>query len=187
VVRSIVTSLRMLLAVTLLVGVLYPLAVWGVGQVAFSSRANGSLVTVDGDPVGSSLIGQSFEGPEWFVGRPDAFDPSASGPSNLGPTNPALGAVVRERLDAVSAADDPAGPVPVEAVTGSGSGLDPHISPAYARQQAPRVAAARGLPLSDVLALIDAHTEGRTWGFLGEPRVNVLLINLALERLASGS
>jgi potassium-transporting ATPase KdpC subunit len=184
-IRSILTSLRMLVVVTIVVGVLYPLAVWGIGQVAFSSRADGSLVVVDGEPVGSSLIGQSFEGPEWFVGRPDAFDPAASAPSNLGPSNPALGDAVRERLDAVTAADDPAGSVPVDAVTGSGSGLDPHISPAYARLQAARVAAARGLPVSDVLALIDAHTEGRTWGFLGEPRVNVLLLNLALEGLAS--
>ena len=185
--RSVLTSLRMLVVVTIVVGVAYPLAVWGIGQVAFSSRANGSLVTVNGEPVGSSLIGQSFEGPQWFVGRPDAFDPSASAPSNLGPSNPALGDAVRERLDALTAADDPVGSVPVDAVTGSGSGLDPHISPAYARLQAPRVAAARGLPVTDVLALIDAHTEGRTWGFLGEPRVNVLLLNLALEGLASGS
>ena len=183
--RSVLTSLRMLLVVTILVGVLYPLVVWGIGQVAFSSRADGSLVFVDGKPVGSSLIGQSFEGSEWFVGRPDAFDPSASAPSNLGPSNPALGDAVRERLDAVTVADDPAASVPVDAVTGSGSGLDPHISPAYARLQAARVASSRGLPVSDVLALIDAHTEGRTWGFLGEPRVNVLLLNLALEGLAS--
>ena len=144
--RSVLTSLRMLLVVTIVVGVLYPLVVWGIGQVAFSSRADGSLVLVDGEPVGSSLIGQAFEGLEWFVGRPDAFDPSASAPSNLGPSNPALGDAVRERLDAVTVADDPAASVPVDAVTGSGSGLDPHISPAYARLQAPRVAAAARAP-----------------------------------------
>lgn len=181
--RAIVSALRMLLVLTVVVGVLYPLAIWGVGRVVFSERADGSLVRHDGEVVGSSLIGQAFEGPAWFVGRPDAFDPAASGPSNLGPTNPELGAAVSERLDAIRSSDG-GSQVPVDAVTGSGSGLDPHISPAYARLQAPRVAEARGLELSDVMALIDEHTEGRTLGFLGEPRVNVLGLNVALEELA---
>jgi potassium-transporting ATPase KdpC subunit len=181
--RAIVSALRMLLVLTFVAGVLYPLAIWGVGRVAFSDRADGSLVTHDGEVVGSSLIGQAFEGPAWFVGRPDAFDPAASAPSNLGPTNPELGAAVSERLDAIRSSDG-ASEVPVDAVTGSGSGLDPHISPAYARLQAPRVAEARGLEVSDVMALIDEHTEARTFRFLGEPRVNVLRLNLALEELA---
>ncbi|HEY5904995.1 MAG TPA: potassium-transporting ATPase subunit KdpC [Actinomycetota bacterium] len=181
--RAIVSALRMLLVLTVVVGVLYPLAVWGVGRVAFSDRADGSLLSRDGEVVGSSLIGQAFEGPGWFIGRPDAFDPAASAPSNLGPTNPELGAAVSERLDSIKSSDG-ASEVPVDAVTGSGSGLDPHISPAYARLQAPRVAEARGLEVSDVMALIDEHTEGRTFGFLGEPRVNVLRLNLALEELA---
>ncbi len=182
--RATLSALRMLLVMTVMVGVLYPLAIWGVGRVAFSDRADGSLVTRDGVVVGSSLIGQAFEGPEWFVGRPDAYDPAASAPSNLGPTNPELGAAVSERLDAIEAADGIASDVPVDAVTGGGSGLDPHISPAYARLQAPRVAEARGLDIDEVIALIERHTQGRTLGFLGEPRVNVLQLNLALEELA---
>jgi K+-transporting ATPase ATPase C chain len=181
--RAIVSALRMLLVLTLVVGVLYPLAIWGVGRVVFSDRADGSLVTRDGKVVGSSLLGQAFEGPAWFAGRPDAFDPAASGPSNLGPTNPELGDAVSERLDAIRSSDAAAA-VPADAVTRSGSGLDPHISPAYARLQAPRVAEARGLELSEVMTLIDEHTEGRTFGFLGEPRVNVLGLNIALEELA---
>ena len=138
--------------------------------MAFSDQAEGSLLSRGDEVVGSSLIGQSFEGPAWFTGRPDAFDPAASGPSNLGPTNPALGAAVADRLEAIRPADGD-GQVPVDAVTGSGSGLDPHISPAYARLQAPRVAKARGLEQQEVMALIAEHTDGRTFGFLGEPRV----------------
>jgi len=181
--RATVSAIRMLLVLTVVVGVLYPLAIWGVGGVAFSDRADGSLVTRDGEVVGSSLIGQAFEGPAWFAGRPDAYDPAASAPSNLGPTNPELGAAVSERLDAIRSSDG-AAEVPVDAVTGSGSGLDPHISPAYARLQAPRVAGARGLELGDVMTLIEEHTEGRSFGVLGEPRVNVLGLNIALEELA---
>lgn len=181
--RAIVSSLRMLLVLTVVVGVLYPLAIWGVGRVVFPDQADGSLVMRDGEVVGSSLIGQAFEGPAWFVGRPDAFDSAASGPSNLGPRNLELGDAVSERLDAIRFSDG-AGLVPVDAVTGSGSGLDPHISPAYARVQARRVAEARGLELGDVMTLIEEHTEGRTFGVLGEPRVNVLVLNLALDELA---
>ena len=184
--RSFIAAGRMVLVLSIVLGIAYPLVITGIGQVAFTHRADGSLVEAGGSVVGSSLIGQAFEGPQWFVGRPDAFDPAASAPSNLGPTNPDLGTAVRERVDAIVAADAPAGPIPVDAVTGSASGLDPDISPAYARLQAPRVADARGLELDQVLALIDEHTEGRTFGFLGDPRVNVLMLNLALEGLASG-
>ena len=172
----------MLLVMTIVLGVAYPLVITAAAQGLFGQRANGSLVEAGGTTVGSALIGQSFDGPGWFHGRPGSYDPTASGPSNLGPSNPALGDAVRGRLDTVIASDGPAGSVPVDAVT---SGLDPDISPAYARLQAPRVAAARGLDVADVLAMIDAHTEDRTFGFLGEPRVNVLLLNLALEGLAS--
>lgn len=178
--RATIAAARMLLVMTVLVGVLYPLAVLGVGRVAFADRAEGSLVERDGRVVGSSLIGQAFEGPAWFVGRPDAYDPAASAPSNLGPTNAELGAAVEERLEAAGLD----GEVPADAVTSSGSGLDPHISPAYARAQAARVAEARGLDLDAVLALIDEHTQGRTFGFLGEPRVHVLALNLALDEVA---
>ncbi len=183
--RQAIASIRMLLVITLAVGVAYPLVTTAVAQVAMSHRANGSLVrAADGRVVGSELIGQAFEGPEWFHGRPDVFDPTASAPSNLGPSNPELGKLVRERLDAIRTSDDPQGPVPVDAVTGSGSGLDPDISPDYARLQAARVAAARGIPVDRVLALVDQLVEGRQLGFLGDPHVNVLMLNLALERLA---
>jgi K+-transporting ATPase ATPase C chain len=181
--RATVSALRMLVVLTVVVGLLYPLAVWGIGRVAFADRADGSLVDRGGAVVGSSLIGQAFEGPAWFVGRPDAYDPAASAPSNLGPTNPELGAAVAERVEAIRAADGGA-QVPVDAVTASASGLDPHIGPAYARLQAPRVAEARGLELETVMALIEEHMSGRTFGFLGEPRVNVLELNIALDELA---
>lgn len=182
--RATIIAIRMLLVLTVLLGALYPLAVFGVARLAFAHRADGSLIERDGEVVGSSLVGQAFEGPEWFVGRPDAFDPSASGPSNLGPTNPALGAAVRERLTETGLEEADLDVVPADAVTSSGSGLDPHISPAYARLQAPRVAESRGLELAEVMALIAEHTQGRTLGFLGEPRVHVLELNLALDDLA---
>lgn len=182
--RATLSALRMLLVMTVVVGLLYPMVVWGIGRVAFPDEADGSLITHDGEVVGSSLIGQAFEGSAWFVGRPDAYDPAASAPSNLGPTNPELGALVAERLAAIEDDATDAASVPVDAVTASGSGLDPHISPTYARLQAPRVAEARGLEVGEVMALIDGHTADRTLGFLGEPRVNVLELNLALEELA---
>ena len=185
--RSFIAAGRMVLVLSIVLGIAYPLVITGIGQVVFMHRADGSLVEAGGSVVGSSLIGQAFEGPQWFVGRPDAFDPAASAPTNLGPTNPDLGSAVGERVAAIVEADAPAGPIPVDAITGSASGLDPNISPAYARLQAPRVADARGLELDQVLSLIDAHTEGRTFGFLGDPRVNVLMLNLALEGLASGT
>lgn len=183
--RSLIAGLRMVVVLTLFLGLVYPLVVTAIAQGVFAHRAEGSLVEVDGTVVGSSLIGQAFEGPEWFIGRPDAYDPAASGPTNLGPSNPELGAAVKERVGAITGSDAPAGPIPVDAVTSSASGLDPDISPAYATLQAPRVADARGVPLDQVLALIDDQTQGRTFGFLGQPRVNVLQLNLALEGLAS--
>lgn len=186
--RQTVAALRMMVVLTLVFGVLYPLAVTGIAQLTSRGRADGSLLSVDGRVVGSSLIGQVFAGDGWFHGRPDAFDPRASGPSNLGPSNPALGEGAAKAAAAVRAAEGlSAGALlPVDAVTTSGSGLDPDISPAYARLQAPRVARVRGLPIERVQSLIEEQTAGRTWGILGEPRVNVLLLNLALERLASG-
>ena len=182
--RSLIAALRMLLVLTVLLGIAYPVAITGIGQSLFGTRADGSLVEAGGAVVGSELIGQAFEGPEWFTGRPDAYDPTASAPSNLGPTNPELGAAVEERVAAITEADAPE-VIPVDAVTGGGSGMDPHISPAYAMVQAPRVADARGLELGQVTTLIDDYTEGRTLGFMGEARVNVLLLNLAVEGLAS--
>ena len=179
----------MLVVMTIVLGVAYPLAVWGIGQVAFSWHARtAASSTVDGEPVGSSLIGQAFDGPEWFIGRPDAFDPSASAPSNLGPSNPALGDAVRERLDAVTAADEPRR----VGARRCGHGQRERTRPPYLARIRTAAGATggggpRARPSTDVLALIDAHTEGRTSGFLGEPRVNVLLLNLALEGLASGS
>ncbi len=183
--RSLIAALRMLVVMTVLLGIAYPVAITGIGQGLFGARADGSFVEAGGSVVGSELIGQAFEGPEWFTGRPDAFDPTASAPSNLGPTNPELGAAVQERVAAITEADAPEGSIPVDAVTGGGSGMDPHISPAYAMLQAPRVADARGLELGQVTTLIDDYTEGRTLGFMGEARVNVLLLNLAVEGLAS--
>lgn len=188
--RQWVAAVRMFLVITVVTGVLYPLAVTGVAQLTMRRPADGSLVTdADGSVVGSVLIGQAVKGPTWFHGRPDAYDPTASAPSNLGPTNPELGQTAATNADAVRRLNGLASdvPLPLDAVTSGGSGLDPDITVAYARLQAPRVAAARGLPVDAILALIDAHTSGRTFGVLGEPRVNVLLLNLALEGLASNS
>ncbi|HRW36665.1 MAG: K(+)-transporting ATPase subunit C [Acidimicrobiales bacterium] len=185
--RQLVPALRILAVLTVLCGIAYPLVATGVAQAAFGDRADGSLLRdADGDVVGSSLLGQAFEGDEWFWPRPsaagDGYDGSASSPSNLGPTNPELLAAVAERIAAYGQANGlaPDASVPVDAVTASGSGLDPHISVANARLQAPRVAETRDLPLDDVLALVDDHTDGRSLGFLGEPGVNVVTLNLAL-------
>lgn len=174
------------MALTLLTGVVYPLVVTGMAKTAFPVQAAGSLIVRDGKTIGSSLIGQRFSDPAHFWGRPSATAPMAnnavaSGGSNLGPLNPALAEAVKARIEALRAADPGnAQPVPVDLVTASGSGLDPHISVAAAQFQAARVARARGLPLADVQALIAQHTEGRLLGFIGEPRVNVLALNLAL-------
>jgi potassium-transporting ATPase KdpC subunit len=180
-------ALMSLLIFTVITGLVYPLVVTGIAQAVFPSRANGSLVVRDGAVVGSALIGQPFDAPGYFWGRPSATDPfpynaAASSGSNLSPTSPALVEAVQSRVAALHAADpgNPA-PVPVDLVTASGSGLDPHISPAAALYQASRVARARKLSLDAVRALVDRHTEGRSLGFLGEPRVNVLALNLALD------
>lgn len=178
-----------LLLFTLLTGLAYPLVVTGLAQVVFPAQANGSLIVQNGKVIGSRLIGQEFTDPKYFWGRPSATSPNAynaaaSSGSNLGPSNPALTEAVQERIDALRAADPGnTQPIPVDLVTASGSGLDPDISLAAAQYQAPRVARLRGLPLQKVLDLIDQATQGRQLGFLGEPRVNVLKLNLALDGL----
>lgn len=182
-------ALTLFAVLSLVTGLLYPLAVTGVAQTAFPHQANGSLITRGGKAVGSELIGQSFTEPGHFWGRPSATAPmpynaSASGGSNLGPTNPALTDAVKARIEALRAADPGnTRPLPVDLVTASASGLDPHISPAAADYQATRVAKARGRPLAQVQALVQQHTESPWLGLLGEPRVNVLALNLALDAL----
>jgi K+-transporting ATPase ATPase C chain len=174
-------------ALTLVVGVLYPLAVTGIGQIAFANNASGSLVVRDGKTVGSTLIGQAFSSPGYFWGRPSATGPmannaSGSSGSNQGPLNPALVDAVKGRIAALREADPSnTSPVPVDLVTASASGLDPEISVAAARYQVGRVAAARKLPRDRVEALVSDHTVGQTLGFFGEARVNVLKLNLAID------
>jgi len=175
------------LLLTLLTGIAYPLLVTGISQLAMAGKANGSLIMKDGKPVGSSLIGQSFSDPKYFWSRPSATGPvpnnaGASSGSNLGPTNPALMDAVKTRVQALRDAD-PGNQraVPVDLVTASGSGLDPHISPAAAEYQLTRVARVRNLNHDAVRKLVAEHTEGRQFGILGEPRVNVLELNLALD------
>jgi K+-transporting ATPase ATPase C chain len=180
-------ALRMLAVLTLLTGAL-PLVVTGIAQVAFPGAANGSLIVADGKTVGSSLIGQPFDDPKYFWSRPSATAPypyngAASSGSNQGPRNPALADAVKYRIRALRDADSGnTAAVPVDLVTASGSGLDPHISVAAADFQVPRVARARGLSADAVRALIGQSTEGRTLGVLGEPRVNVLALNRGLDR-----
>ncbi|MBK8539717.1 MAG: potassium-transporting ATPase subunit KdpC [Ardenticatenia bacterium] len=188
--RHIKTATILYLVLTVLTGVLYPLVVTAIAQIAMPAQANGSLIERGGRPVGSTLIGQAFTGPGYFWSRPSATGPmpynaAASSGSNLGPTNPALEAAVRERIAALRAADPGnLSPVPVDLVTSSGSGLDPHISPAAAEFQADRVALARGMDPARVRALVGEYTDGRTFGLLGEPRVRVLELNLALDAAA---
>ncbi len=180
-------ALSLFLALSVVTGVIYPLAVTGVGQALFPWQSAGSLIERGGRVIGSSLIGQNFDAPKYFWGRPSATSPQpynglASGGSNLGPENPALIDAVKARIAALRQAD-PGNrlPIPVDLVTASASGLDPDISPAAARYQVARVARARGLSTAQVRALVDAHTLGRQWGVFGEPRVNVLELNLALD------
>ena len=186
-------GLRALVVLTLVVGVVYPLVMTGLAQVLFPGHADGSLVRRGGATVGSSLIGQSFTvgkkatvAASYFQSRPsaagDGYDPLASSASNLSPDNPDLLTLVRQRRAAVAAADGHPGSVPADALLASGSGLDPHISPAYADLQVPRVASARGTTVGAVRRIVSQYTDGRTLGFIGEPRVNVLLLNLALDR-----
>lgn len=185
--RQLLTAALFLATMTALLGVAYPLAVTAVAQAAFPHQADGSLVEDDGRVVGSSLIGQPFEGAEWFHPRPSAagkgYDALASSGSNLGPTNPDLHDLVASRAAAYRAENQLPDrvEVPIDAVTASGSGLDPHISIANARLQAPRVAAARDLPLETVLQQIQANTDDRPLGILGDPGVNVTALNLALD------
>ena len=183
-VRAAIVSL---IALTVITGVIYPLIVTGIAQAVFPFQANGSLVIKDGKAVGSALIGQPFDDPKYFWGRPSATSPFAdnaasSSGSNLSPTNPDLIKAVQGRVDALRAADPGnTAPVPVDLVTASGSGLDPHISPAAALYQVPRVARERKLDEQAIRQLVDQQTEGRFLGILGEPRVNVLALNLSLD------
>ncbi len=180
-------ALMSLLILTVITGVVYPLVVTGIAQMVFPYQANGSLIVKDGKVVGSALIGQPFDDPKYFWSRPSATSPfpnnaAASSGSNLSPTNPALISAVQGRVDALQAADPTnKAAVPVDLVTASGSGLDPHISPAAALYQVSRVARERKLAPDAVRALVHRHTEGRFLGLLGEPRVNVLALNLALD------
>ncbi|MGJ7613323.1 MULTISPECIES: potassium-transporting ATPase subunit KdpC [unclassified Variovorax] len=180
-------ALVLFVLMSALTGLIYPLAVTGAAKAVFPAQADGSLIVLDGTTVGSKLIGQNFSDPKHFWGRPSATAPqpynaSASGGSNQGPLNPALTDAVKGRVEALRAADPGnTAPVPVDLVTTSGSGLDPDISPAAAKYQAARVARVRGVPLEQVNALIANNTQGPTWGFLGESRVNVLALNIALD------
>ena len=184
--KNLLIAVLMTIVTTILLGVVYPLVVTGLAQVLFPDRANGQLIERNGKVIGSRIIGQGFSSPGYFRPRPSAagtgYDAANSGGTNLGPTN-------RKLIDAVKAATDaakpenPGVPVPIDLVTSSASGLDPHISPAAADFQAPRVARERGVPEAEIRRLVESHSEGRQFGFLGEPVVNVLELNLALDEL----
>jgi potassium-transporting ATPase KdpC subunit len=189
-IRLLIQSTLCLLVLTVLSGIVYPLAVTGIAAIAFPHQAHGSLIERGGQIVGSELIGQPFSDPGHFWGRPSATTPTpyngeSSGGSNLGPLSPDLAKQVKDRVAALQSADPPAAePPPVDLVTASGSGLDPDISPAAAEYQVPRVAKARHMEEDDISKLVKAHTRPRTLGLLGEPRVNVLELNLALDARA---
>lgn len=186
-------AISLLVVFTVITGIAYPLAATGLAQLIFPQQANGSLIEKNGKPVGSALIGQSFTDARYFWGRPSATAPNpnnsaSSSGSNTGPTNPALIDAIKQRIDALHAVDPGnKAPVPVDLITASGSGLDPEITPAAAQYQLARVAQARKLSVSQVQALVDQYTSGRTLGILGEPRVNVLKLNLALDAPRHGS
>jgi potassium-transporting ATPase KdpC subunit len=184
--KNFLIALWFTLVTTVIFGVLYPLAITGLAQLLFPGRANGQLIETNGKTVGSKIIGQSFTGPTYFHSRPSnagtGYDPTSSGGSNLAPTNKLLIERVRSDVQKLQL-ENPGVPVPVDLVTASGSGLDPDISPAAAEFQIPRVARSRGMKEDDVRTLVQKHTEGRELGFLGEPRINVLELNLELESL----
>ncbi len=187
--RNLITAVLMTLVTTILLGIIYPLVVTGIAQALFRDKANGQLITRDGQVIGSRIIAQPFTGARYFHPRPSAagnngYDAANSGGTNLGPTNPKL--IARVADDAAKlAAENPNQPVPVDLLTTSASGLDPHISPAAAEFQVPRVARERQMSEDAVRQLVKKHTEGRQWGFLGEPRVNVLELNLDLDSQSS--
>jgi len=186
--KQLLPAFRAVLLITVLTGLLYPAVVTGLAQVFFRNQANGSLVTKDGKVIGSSLIGQNFGKPEYFHGRPsaagsDGYDATASSGSNLGPTNQKLVDRVKGDIDKFRKENpDFTGPIPADLLTASGSGLDPEVSPASAEAQVARVAKARGMDEGALAKLVDSRVEGRTFGFIGEPRVNVLMLNLALDQ-----
>jgi potassium-transporting ATPase KdpC subunit len=188
IVRNTITAALMTIVTTVLLGVIYPLTVTAIAQVMFPDKANGQLIERNGKVVGSRLIGQGFSSPGYFRSRPSAagagYDATSSAGSQLGPTNKKLIDAVKANVEAARQ-ENPHVPVPIDLVTASASGLDPHISPAAADFQVPRVARARGMSEADVRTQVAAHTDGRTFGFLGEPRVNVLELNLALDAQAS--
>jgi len=182
--KNLITAVLMTIVTTLLLGIVYPLVVTGLAQVLFRDKANGQLIERNGRIVGSRIIGQAFSSPGYFRSRPSAagagYDATNSAGTNLGPTNKKLIDAVKAAVDAAKK-ENPSAPVPVDLVTSSASGLDPHISPAAAAFQVPRVARERGVPEAEIKRLVDAHTLGRQLGFLGEPVVNVLELNLALD------
>ena len=184
--KQIYPAIAMTVVLTVLLGIIYPLAVTGLAQVIFPAKARGSLIERDGKVIGSRLIGQPFTGQGYFHSRPSAagtgYDATASGGTNLGPTSQKLMDTVRTAADSLRQ-ENPSAPIPVDLVTSSASGLDPHITPAAAEFQIPRVARERGLHENDVRSLVSERTEGRQFGLLGEPRVNVLELNLALDKL----
>jgi K+-transporting ATPase ATPase C chain len=182
--RNLLIAALMTVVTTLLFGIVYPLAMTGLAQAIFPAKANGQLIERDGRVIGSRIIGQMFSSPGYFHGRPSAagmgYDAANSSGTNLGPTSKKLAAAVQAAVEAAKK-ENPSEPVPIDLVTSSASGLDPHVSPAAALFQVPRVARERGRAEADVRALVESHVEGRQLGFLGEPRVNVLELNLALD------